>query len=137
MAYFKMSKNNKVVSVGSVYLRWDIGRNRLFICEADDAQFVQAFDESNIYHDTWMKSIPKKAKVSYEIAKVIEISESEYEDLKAILSEGEVIELPEVIEEQPEETPEIQEEEKPMTIAEMREMILNQQKQIDLLLQNM
>ena len=136
MTYFKVIQDKKVVSVGTVFLRWSIKRHKLLICGVDDGEFVQSYDEQHIYHDAWLKLAPNEAG-KHEEATVIVIDAQEYEDLLAILTEGETIdyETP-VIPEQQEET-QLPVEEKPMTIAEMREIISRQQEQIEMLIQRL
>jgi hypothetical protein len=137
MTFFKVIQNNKVVSVGTVFLEWNAKKHRMFVSDVDEGQFVQAFDESQVYRDTWMKPIPQGVG-PYVLATVIIINEQEYLDLKELLEEKEeIINTPVV---QQVETPVVQqipEEEKPMTIAEMRELILSQQKQIDALMKKL
>ena len=134
MTFFKIIKNKKVISVGCVFLKWREDNHQFFICDVDEGQFVLSYDEKYIYRDTWMKPAPKDA-TKYEEATVEIITQQEYEDLLAMLDEGETVEeVVPVIPEQQEEIVPPQEEEKPMTIAEMREIILKQQEQINSLL---
>ena len=136
MTYFKILQENKVVNVGCVFLKWNSARKKLYICDVDEGQFVQTYDESEIYKDSWMKPAPKEAG-EHKNAKVVIISKEEFDELLELLSDGEDIEVeqPEipvhVVHEAPQEEP----EEKPMTISEMRQKIIEQQKQIDALLE--
>jgi len=132
MTYFKVIQNKKVVTVGCVFLKWNMKRQKLFICDANEGQFVQSYDELHVYHDSWLK--PSMAHdIEYEEATIVVITEQEYEDLLESLDEGEVVEESPVIEEEPVEV-QIPEEEKPMSIAEMREIIARQQEQINMLI---
>ena len=134
MTFFKIIQNEKVVNIGCVFLKWNEKRKKLYVCDVDDAQFVQTFDESNIYTASWLNPPPKEAG-EFESAEVVVIDEAEFDELRELLSEGE-----EIVVEQPAEqyvmpvTPAEQPEEKPMTIAEMREIIIKQQEQIETLL---
>ena len=134
MAFFKAIKDNKVYTVGCVFLKWNTKMQRFFVCDVDEGQFVESYDEQHVIRDEWMKVAPDGAG-EHEDAKVVIISLQEYEDLLAILNEGEevVYSAPEI--EKQEEIPEEPEEEKPMTIAEMRELILKQQEQINSLIE--
>lgn len=136
MTYFKVIQDNKVVSVGTVFLKWNIKRQRLFICDANDGEFVQSYDEKHIYHDSWLRPAPVEAG-QHEEASVVIISSQEYEDLLTILNEGETVdyETP-VVPKEPEEITQPTEE-KPLTIAEMREIISRQQEQIEMLIQKL
>lgn len=134
MTYCKMIDDNKVISVGHVFLKWNSEYQQLFICNVDEGQFVQSFDEAHIYHDRWLKKAPAEAG-EHEEVKIVVITEQEYLDLIELLKEDEEI-VNDVIEQQYEEAePEEPQESSPMTIAEMREIILEQQKQIDALLE--
>ena len=135
MTFCKMLKNDKVVNIGCVFLKWNIKRHRMNVCSVDEGQFVQSYDEKTIYKDSWLKPAPEEAK-NFEEAKIVVIDQIEFDDLKELLNEGE-----EVLVEKPEPLPSPQVlteepvEEKPMSIAEMRQIIAEQQKQIDLLLE--
>ena len=134
MTYFKVIQDDKVISVGCVFLKWNTKRHRLFICDVDEGQFVETFDEKYIFKDIWMKPAPEEAD-PYPYAKVVIIDLLEYEDLLALLQEGETVTLetvPEVA--RPVVQTEVQEE-KPMSIAEMREILLMQQQQINSLME--
>lgn len=134
MTYFKIVKNNKVIDVGCVFLKWNNEKKKMYICDVDDAQFVQTYDESKIYKASWLNPAPKEAG-SFKSAKVVVIDETEFNDLNELLGEGEVVS--EQVEEEQRQEPQKHDEipeEKPMTIAEMREKIIEQQKQIESLL---
>ena len=137
MTYFKILIDNKIVSVGNVFLKWNSKRHKLYVCDVDEGQFVQTYDEKNIYKASWLKKAPKDAK-TFDTANVVVINETEYNDILTSLQEGEPI-IEEVTEPKREEyvvehEPE-PEQEKPMTIAEMRKIILEQQKQIEMLIE--
>ena len=135
MTFFKIIQNEQIVNVGCVFLKWNPVKRKMYISTVDDAQFVQTYDEKKIYKATWLNPAPEEAG-NYEFAKVDIIDEAEFDELKELISEGETIS-----EEEPKEqyvhTVQHREEpeEKPMTIAQMREMIVEQQKQIETLLQ--
>lgn len=136
MTFFKILQENKVVNVGCVFLKWNSARKKMYICDVDEGQFVQTYDETKIYRDSWMKPAPEDAG-ERESAKVVVISKEEFDELLELLSDGEEIEVEEpvvpvpVVHDPPIEIP----EEKQMTISEMRQKILEQQKQIDILLE--
>ena len=133
MTFFKIIKDEEVIDIGCVFLKWNDARKKMYICDVNEAQFVQTFDETKIYKASWLNPAPKKAG-KYETVTVEVIDETEFDELKELLSEGQPIFIDEpVIEVQHHEEVEIPEE-KPMTIAEMRQLILEQQKQIETLL---
>ena len=132
MTYFKAIQNDKVVSVGTVFLEWNINKHKLYVCDVDKGQFVQSYDEQHIYHDAWMKPAPAEAGI-HEEASIVIILQQEYEDLLALFDNGETVKVEKPTIEEPEKVKEPKEEEKPMSINEMRETILRQQEQIDML----
>ena len=133
MTFCKIIQNDTIVSVGCVFLKWNTKRNRLFVCDDAEGQFIQSYDERHIYKAAWMKP-SKEAKCEYEDADVVVITETEYNDIKEQLNEGEPI--IEEVQERPLtiEHHEEPDEEKPLSIAEMRELIKTQQSQIELLM---
>ena len=135
MQYFKVIQNEEVVNIGCAFLKWNTKRKKLFICDVNEAQFLQSLDEQKLYNDGWLREPPKKG-VEYENAKIVAINETEFNDIQAALSEGEQITVEQPQEEYPQTPREYveEQEEKPMTIAEMREMIRIQQKQIEALM---
>ena len=135
MTYFKIIQNNIVTSVGSVFLKWNTKKSKLFICDVDKGELVQTYDEAHIYRDDWMKPLPKEAG-EFESANVVIISEQEYEELHEIFDNGDVVEV-QYIPEQTTEKVQPPIEEKPMSIAEMRETIVKQQEQINMLIKKL
>ena len=136
MNFFKIIQNKKIVNVGVTFLKWDTIRHRLFVCDIDDGQLIQSYNEEHIYHASWMKPLPTEAG-EYELATVAAIDETEFNDLLDELSEGEIPIVEEVEEEPIHEEPQKETEEKPISISEMRKLIVEQQKQIELLMQKM
>lgn len=136
MTYFKITKDENVISVGCVFLKWNTKRHKFNVCDVNEGQFVQTYDEKGIYKASWLKPAPKEAG-EYETVKVTVIDEVEYDTVKTLIDEGEEIE--EVVTEPIVELIEQQEpaQEKPLTIAQMRELIAEQQKQIDMLLEKL
>ena len=136
MTFFKVIRNEEVISVGCVFLNWNETKHRLLVCDVDKGQFVQSFDEKYIFRDTWMKPAPTEAG-EYPLAKIVIIDEREYEDLKELLEQGELIAVEKPAEINPQSGPQIEEpeEEKPITISEMRELIIKQQEQIKALME--
>ena len=134
MTCYKIIQDNKVTDVGCAFLKWNPERKKLYICNVDEGQFIQSYLNGTIFTTTWLKPAPKGAG-SYPVVEAVVITEQEFEDLLKILKEGESVEEtipPEVI---PVQEHEIPEEEKPMSIPEMREIIKKQQEQINLLLE--
>ena len=122
MEYFKVIQNQSVVDVGSFFLHWNAKYHQYFYCDINDAQLVQGMITEKLYHGSWLKS-PSDSKTEYEEAEIVMIEASEYDELKATLESGEEIPYSEpvvdILPETPEETDQ-PEEERPMTIQEMR-----------------
>lgn len=137
MIYCKMVIDNKVVNVGCVFLKWNMEYHRMFVCDENEGQFVQSHDSIHTYHDKWLKKAPAEAG-EHEEAKISVITKEEYYDLLEMLKEDEEI-VNEIVSQDYAEPEELEQpkEESPMTIAEMREKILEQQKQIELLLEKL
>lgn len=132
MIYYKIIQENKVVSAGFVFLKWNEVRRKMNICNENEAQFVQAFDQSHIYRDEWLKPVPLTCSATYEMAQVIVIDKSEFEDIQALLDGDETIPVLQPVEPAEEELiePEKPVEETPLSISDMRRIIQQQQDQI-------
>lgn len=133
MTFCKVIIDGNIVSVGCAFLKWNEKRHKFSICDSDEGQFLQSIDESEVFRAPWMKPFPSDAE-GYVEADVNVISQQEFEDLKFLLSEGEEVkeeEQPPVEEHIDRELPE---EEKPLSLAEMRAIILQQQEQIERLM---
>ena len=137
MAYYKIILDDNVIDVGCAFLKWNTKRKKLNYCSIDEGQFIQGYKTGTVYTTSWLKPAPQGAD-SYNAIEAIIIDETEFNDIKEMLDEGEtvVVETP-VVPETPVERPVVQEEEKPMSIAEMRETIIHQQEQIEMLLETL
>ena len=138
MVFFKILNDDQVT--GCVFLKWNTKRRKMNVCDPDYGQYVQSFKEDKIYRAYWLKPVPEGAP-EYELSDVVVIDHQEYEDLKTLLSEGEnvpnsVVE-PVVEEEHVEQEPPQESEEKPLSLAEMRAIIAEQQKQISMLMEQL
>lgn len=131
MKYYKIIRDGNAVDAGFNFLRWDTRHHCMMLCEQDKAQFVQSLDGSTVYRVPWLNPPPEDAP-TFEEANVVIIGRQEYEDLIAVLQDGEVVPEPDPdpIPEPPQEPePEPDQEEKPreMTVQEMRQKIKEQQ----------
>lgn len=133
MRYFKIIQNKKVVDVSFAPLRWSEKYFQMVGCDVERAQFVQGYITGKTFRDGWMRHT-EAPDVLYDEADVIETTGVEFNDLYETLHGGEEIEV------EPDEplipvVPEahIEETEKPMSVSEMRQVIQDQQQQIDLL----
>ena len=123
MSFYKIEKNGLVIGAGCVFLRWNGNKSRFFICDVDDAERVQDFLTERLYHADWLKESPQAAGAAEEAVVEI-ISASEYDEIIALLIDGEEIPVPEPEPEpEPPPEPEPEPEERPMTVQEMREKI--------------
>lgn len=130
MTYYKVIQDDRIVDAGFVFLKLNERRRRLNLCDEDEAQFVQAHDQSKVYRDEWLKPIPETY-TSFEAAQVVVIDKNEYDEIRALLDGDEVVPvLPEIVEEEIVEEPEKPAEEAQMSIADMRRLIQEQQEQL-------
>lgn len=134
MNYYKIILQNKVVGVGTLTLTWGENIHQLVVCTFDEAQYVQDVFTEKLYHPTWMRTPPLEAP-QVDIATVIIIGASEYDELYEQLKDNE--QIPYVPTPPPEPEPEPEPEptpiETPMTIQQMREKIIEQGEMIDML----
>ena len=134
MVFYKIIRDESVIDAGFVFLKWNEKRHRMYICDVDEGQFVQSFKGDTIYTAEWLKPAPAEAG-TYETVQVVVIDAAEYDELKAYLEDGEdvpVIPVPPEPEPEPEPEPD-DEPEHQMTVAEMRQHIVEQDEQIALL----
>ena len=123
MAFWKAINNNETIDVGSCFMKWVSSNNIFAYCDVNDAQFAQSsLDENRFYHCCWLK--PEGAVVGFiEVDELELIDETEYDELYALLSDGEPVPQPAPTPEpEPEPEPEPVDEH-PMTIQEMRDRI--------------
>lgn len=137
MTYYKIIQNNQIVDAGFVFLKWNERRHRFNLCDENEAQFVQAYDQSKVFRDEWLKPI-YEADVKFESAQVVIIDKNEYDEIRFSLDGDEILPvLPDVQEEQVVIEHEKPAEETPMSISDMRRIIQEQQEQIQTLSQKL
>lgn len=135
MDYYKVIIDDNVVDVGTIFLKWNTSMRHMFMCSANEAQFVMGRDSNTCYRDDWMKMYEGNPS-TYLPAKVVMINAREYDEIRALLEDGEDIhEPPEPI---PEPEPEPHEEpapepDAPMTISEMRQQITEMSAMMEML----
>ena len=129
MTYFKIIQNNTIIDVGFIFLKWNEKHHQLFACDANVAQCVQGCTSNNVYRSEWMKPTTYEC----EQAQVMVIAKDEFERLKLELDGGETIEISEPAEPA---VPEIEPSpDMPMSVPQMREIIKDQQEQIETLVE--
>lgn len=136
MDYYKIIKDGEVVGVGTRFLKWFLRSKGYYYCNFDSAECVQDDVGDALYHVSWMHESPSAAYI-VPVAEIEEIDYTEYDELYNQLDDGEAIPIPEP-EPEPEPTPEPEpdegeDKETPMTIAEMREKISEQEGMISML----
>ena len=135
MTYYKIVRNGIVTDAGFVFLAWNEKHHRMMACDIEEAQYIQSFNQENVYHAAWLKPAPPEAGI-HETVEAVAINATEFDEIRALLDSGEPVpnepEPPEEPEEQPQE-PNPVEPERPMTVGEMRQLIIEQQERIDLL----
>lgn len=132
--FYKLIRDGVIFDAGVMWLRWQ-PKNRIMLrCEPSEAQFVMGTDET-IYRVQWLNPAPAEAG-QYEVIEAAIIDKQEYEDLRAVLDDGEEVPVVEPVypepepEPEPEPDPEQPEQERPMTVQQMREKIIEQEAQI-------
>ena len=140
MTYYKIIKDGQAVDAAFTFLRWDERLGRLIGCEARDAQYVQSMDGETVYRVGWLNPLQDGAP-AYETCECVLIDAQEYGDLKAVLEDGETVQEPtadaETTEEGQGEAPEEgqpEDEEKPMTVAQMRAKIAALEEMLDIIM---
>ena len=94
MNYYKVIKNGTVVDANFVFLKWQ-PKNRILIgCRAEEANFIQSSDMTEVWRVNWLVPIGEEAGV-YETVEAAEITEEEYLSLRAQLDEGTEVVVPE------------------------------------------
>ena len=131
MTYFKVIQGSQVVDAGFVFLKWNEARHKMNISDENEAQFVQSYNQELVYRDNWLKPFPEKCVAKFEKAQVVIIDQNEFEEIRALLDGDEIIP---VLSDAPEEVviePAKPTEETPLSISDMRRIILEQQEQIN------
>lgn len=132
MTYYKLIRDGVIFDAGEMWLRWQ-PKNRIMLrCEPSEAQFVMGSDET-IYRVQWLNPAPSEAG-QYEVIEAAIIDRQEYDDLRAVLDDGETVPVPEPVipepEPEPEPEPDQPVEDKPMSVQEMRKKITQQEQRI-------
>lgn len=140
MTYYKIIKDGQAVDAAFTFLRWDERLGRLIGCEARDAQYVQSMDGETVYRVGWLNPL-QNAAPTYETCECVLINAQEYDELKAVLEDGETVQEPTEDAEAPEEgqgeAPEEGQpegEEKPLTVAQMRAKIAELEEMLDIIM---
>lgn len=125
MTCYKMIIDGKVVAVGDHPMKWSPLRHFLVGCSINDAEAIISAVDDQCYTDDWLR---KPTAWTPVLAEIKAIDEQEFDELMALLDDGEEItEAVELV--QPEETA-VDDTEQPetpaehiMTVAEMRSKI--------------
>ena len=123
MTYFKVIENQAAVDAGCMWLQWNTRHNLLMACETREAHYAQSYDGQTVYRIGWLNPLPDGAPV-FPVVEARIIDRQEYEDLIAVLPDGETVPEPPEPEPEPEPQPEPEPDpERPMSVQEMREAI--------------
>lgn len=130
--YFKIIKDNKIIDVGSTFVKWSKQYKCFYGCSGPQAQCIFSSINMKYYYDNdWLIQPPISSDL-YTTAKIIDITEQEYDELLELLDNNEDINNQSYEEEQ-QSQPEENNQQHIMTINEMREKILEQENQIKIL----
>lgn len=124
MQYYKIIDQGNVIGVGTMLLKWFASAERFFYCDSlNEAEAVQDVLTEQLYRDDWLHKPPDGA-TQPRPATVTLIDATEYDELYALLSDGEDIPVDPEPEPEPPPQPEPEPEpERPMSIQEMRDAI--------------
>ena len=88
-SWFKIIKDEELIGVttNQTFARYSSEFGRVHVCDVVNAQYLIFNDK--FYRDDWMLALDPNSYVSYEIAKIISISEKEYDILSKTDSEVE------------------------------------------------
>lgn len=135
MTFYKIIRDGEVVDAAYTFLQWNERHLCMMVCEPRDAQFVQSFDGEHVYHVAWLNPVPEALDGRYETVEAMLIDQQEYDDLRAVLDDGEIVLVPPEETEQPDNPPvepdeDDEPQDKPMTVQEMRDKIKEQEEAI-------
>ena len=136
--FFKIIKDQKIIDVAmNGFICIDSKYHNPVYCDPNDAQFIKsAINEAIYYHINWLNNIPEYSDISYDIPdEIIVIEPDEYEELRGLLIDGQDInvQIIENVEDNLEEVQPIIEYQKPENLMELRQIISDQSRQIQLL----
>lgn len=85
--FYKVIKNDKVIDVLDklIYLKWQPKHKVMVLCDESEAQAILSSDKNTVWHEETLYEIPVEGYSDcYETVKVVEISKSEYDQLKIL-----------------------------------------------------
>ena len=135
MDYYKIIMDGAVIGAGCTFLKWHPAKGRFMYCGINVAERVQDAVTERLYHADWLIRSPPEAEPCDE-ATVEMISAAEYDEIIALLDDGETIPVPEPEEEpapEPGPSPD-PEPERPMTVQEMRDRIAEMEETLNIIL---
>jgi hypothetical protein len=87
MKYYKVIANGTVIDANYIWLRWQRKHNILIGCEPHEANYIQSYDQAQVWRVQWLNPVPADAPI-FETIDAVEISEEEYLDLRSQLDSG-------------------------------------------------
>lgn len=93
MNYYKVIVNGNVIDANFVFLKWQEKHNILVGCDAEEAHFIQSSDQKEVWRAEWLNPVPEGAG-EYTIVDAVEITETEYVELRQQLDLGNTVEEP-------------------------------------------
>lgn len=87
MSFYKIIRDSTIIGIGAEadFRRWQAKHNIIIVSDQDRVEAVDY--NGTLYHDSWMAD---SGHIPYETASVTEITEEEYNMLKAQLDDGEI-----------------------------------------------
>lgn len=131
MRYYKIIKDGMVVDANFVFLKWTqngAGMRFLETCDIEEAQYIQSYDQKEIYRVRWLNPVEDGGE--FPTVEATLIDEAEYNEIREQLDGGEPIPDPDP-EPDPEPSPDPDPEPDPepdpaevMTVEVMRRKII-------------
>lgn len=128
MMYFKLIKDGMIFAVASTYdlRRYQAKHGIIISCDMSHAQYIQVGED--LYRDSWM--VPVTGDKPFQRATIVEIDQSEYDELSEELAINTEIVVPEpepdpVAPDEPDEPVE-EEAKEPSTMAQQLQKQINE-----------
>ena len=88
--YYTIIKNNHIVDVNSIFLKWHKKHNMFLVCDPKDAHYIQSSDHSALYQVPWLNLLPEGAP-QFEMVQSEIIDKNRYDMIYNKLLENQVL----------------------------------------------
>lgn len=124
MKYYKMIQDTQIIGVCSSFdfKKYNIYSHLLLFSDENEGQFINYKDK--LYRDYWMTDIPAGTNLNFEIIRISEISQEEYNNLKSLFETYDTIDNMEPQNEVPIITVIVPENQEENTLEKVKELKL-------------